>query len=129
MPRQFKLARKMKNIPLKVAAKDLGVAQSTLIGRPSITTCPPTSSWGLPAAATRGLIGSPWWTAPFFPLCMKRRSMWRTKAGLSWMRWKTASVSLTEVLYLLPRPALSICCRRPTFCRPALRKSLWRSKR
>ena len=32
MPRQFKLARKMKNIPLKVAAKDLGVAQSTLSG-------------------------------------------------------------------------------------------------
>ena len=26
MPRQFKLARKMKNIPLKDAAKDLGVA-------------------------------------------------------------------------------------------------------
>lgn len=32
MPRQFKLARKMKNIPLKDAAKDLGVAQSTLSG-------------------------------------------------------------------------------------------------
>ena len=40
MPRQYKLARKMKKIALTAAAKEMGISQSTLSGWESERTVP-----------------------------------------------------------------------------------------
>lgn len=144
MPRQFKLARKMKNIPLKDAAKDLGVAQSTLSGWESGRMAP--SIDGLTRAAqyydvsTDFLLGltsdsdpRPDWLTLVDPTVLP--ALHETPVYVEDKGWAFVDAVENQFRFAdgsslpLQRPAPSICCRRPTFCRLDLQKSLWRNKR